>query len=488
MELLREARPHGREKLRKDLIEWFHWLLREAEIYDVRYPVKGAYVWRPYGMKLRRNVENLIRRLHDETEHEEVLFPVFIPYEFFVKESQHIRGFEKEVFWASKGGEGGERLVLRPTSETAIMPMVKLWIQDHKDLPLRLYQVVSVFRAETKMTHPMIRLREISMFKEAHTVHIDREDAERQVREAVEIYKRIFDEMCIPYMINKRPDWDKFAGAEYTIAFDTILPDGRTLQIGTAHYLGTNFTKVFEVTYLDVDGTRKLAHTTSYGISERSIAAMLIVHGDDAGTTLPPKLAPIQAVIVPIFYGGGEKPMVISLARQVAEVLRENDIRVHIDDRDDKTPGWKFYYWELKGVPIRIEIGKKDVDRGQVVATRRDTLEKYLVDVKNVVDAVNTLMKTIEEDLRKRGWDELNNKIVRTEDVEAVKKSTREGKVVEVPWSGDVECGVKIQELAGADALGVPLDKEASVGGFDLRDLACRDRRAEVWLRLAERY
>ncbi|MEM4632091.1 MAG: aminoacyl--tRNA ligase-related protein, partial [Pyrobaculum sp.] len=349
MELIREARPHSRDKLSVNLIEWFHWLLREAEIYDVRYPVKGAYVWRPYGMKLRRNVESIIRRLHDDTGHEEVLFPVFIPYEFFGKESQHIRGFEKEVFWVSKGGEAGERLVLRPTSETAIMPMVKLWIQDYKDLPLKLYQIVSVFRAETKMTHPMIRLREISMFKEAHTIHTNREDAERQIREAVEIYKKIFDEMCLAYMINIRPDWDKFAGAEYTIAFDSILPDGRTLQIGTVHYLGTNFTKVFEITYLDSDGTHKLAHTTSYGISERSIAAMLITHGDNAGTTIPPKIAPIQIVIVPIFYGEEELGFIKNVVTEVNQILKSSGFRTHIDDRLDKTPGWKFHYWELKG-------------------------------------------------------------------------------------------------------------------------------------------
>jgi prolyl-tRNA synthetase len=488
MELVRGARPYSRDKLRNNLIEWFHWLLREAELYDVRYPVKGAYVWRPYGMKLRRNVENLIRQLHDETGHQEVLFPIFIPYEYFSKESQHIRGFEKEVFWVSKGGEAGERLILRPTSETAIMPMVKLWVQDYKDLPLKLYQIVNVFRAETKTTHPMIRLREISMFKEAHTVHVNREDAERQVREAVEIYKKIFDEMCLAYMVNKRPDWDKFAGAEYTIAFDTILPDGRTLQIGTVHYLGTNFTKVFEVTYLDADGSRKLAHTTSYGISERSIAAMLITHGDDGGTTIPPKLAPIQVVVIPIYYGEGELSVVMPFVREVVNSLASNGVRVHLDDRADKTPGWKFYYWELKGVPLRVEVGKRDVEKKQVIITRRDTLEKYAVSVANLIDAVKELMKAVEENLRKNAWEELRRRVVKVEEVEAAKSAIREGKVVEVPWSGDNKCGMKIQELVGADALGVAIDTDASVGGYDLRDLACGDKRAEVWLRLSERY
>ncbi len=191
----------------------------ETEVYDFRYPVKGAYVWRPYGVKIRRLVESYIRFVHDETGHQEVLFPVFIPYEFLAKESEHIRGgFESEVFWVSKGGASEERLVLRPTSETAMMPMFKLWIKDHTDLPFKAYQIVSVFRAETKATRPMIRLREISMFKEAHTAHADREDAEKQVREAVEIYRKIFDYLSVPYLISQRPEWDKFAGAVYTIA------------------------------------------------------------------------------------------------------------------------------------------------------------------------------------------------------------------------------------------------------------------------------
>ncbi|MEL9990335.1 MAG: proline--tRNA ligase [Thermoproteus sp.] len=487
MRLIREARPHPRDKLRGNLMEWFHWLLREAEIYDIRYPVKGAFVWRPYGMKIRRNVEAIIRELHDSTGHQEVLFPVFIPYEFFSKESQHIRGFESEVFWVSKGGEGGERLILRPTSETAMMPMFKLWIQDYKDLPLAVYQIVSVFRAETKMTNPMIRVREISMFKEAHTAHADREDAERQVRLAVDIYKKIFDKMCIPYLISQRPEWDKFAGAVYTIAFDTVLPDGRTLQIGTVHYLGTNFSKVFEVTYLKPDGTHEYVHTTSYGISERSIAAMLIIHGDNAGTTLPPSIAPIQVVIVPIIYGE-ERKAVLEAAASVAERLKAIGVRVHIDDRDDKTPGWKFYYWELKGVPLRIELGKRDLEQSSVVVARRDTLEKYSVPLGELEDAVKRLLSEVEENLRRSAWERLRSSVVKADSLDAAKKALGEGKVVEVPWSGDNDCGLKIAELTQADALGTPLDAPADIGGSDMRDLACPDKRANYWLRISERY
>jgi prolyl-tRNA synthetase len=441
-------------------------------------------VWRPYGVAIRRNVESLIRRLHDESGHQEVLFPVFIPYEFFSKESEHIRGFENEVFWVSKGMSGEERLILRPTSETAIMPMFKLWIRDHTDLPFRVYQIVSVFRAETKMTHPMIRVREISMFKEAHTAHADREDAERQVREAVGIYRRLFDELCIPYLISKRTEWDKFAGAVYTIAFDTLMPDGRTMQIGTVHYLGENFSRVFDVKYLGKDGKMHYVHTTSYGVSERVIASMIAIHGDDRGMLLPPKYAPIQVVAIPIMYG--EDQSVLNYVKEVSGELARAGVRVYVDDRRDKTPGWKYYYWELKGVPIRLEVGPSDVKDNAVTLTRRDTFEKYTAPRGSVVEAVEELMRLIEDNMRKTAWEWLRSHVKRGSSIDEVKRLLNEGNVVEVPWSGDEECGKRIMELTEADALGTPMDSEETPS--DLRDLACSDRKAEVWLRLARRY
>ncbi len=486
--ILRGPQPRGREKLAR-LIEWLHWVIAEAELYDVRYPVKGAYVWRPYGMKIRRNVEAAMRRLLEETGHGEVLFPVFIPYEFFAKESEHIRGFEEEVFWVTKGLQEGEsRLVLRPTSETAIMPMFKLWIRDHTDLPYKVYQIVSVFRAETKMTHPLIRLREISMFKEAHTAHVDREDAERQVREAVDIYRRFFDELAVPYLISRRPDWDKFAGAVYTIAFDTVLPDGRALQIGTVHYLGTNFSRVFEVTYLTPDGRHELVHTTSYGISERSIAAMLAVHGDDRGLVLPPSVSPYKLVIVPIFYSDEEYAAMVQASRGLASELQAAGISAIIDERRDKTPGWKYHYWELLGVPLRVEIGRRDVEEGRVVIARRDTLEKVSVPRGSVVDHVRSLLSEVQENLRREAWQRLSASIKRVETLEDARVVVGEERAVaEVPWNGRDECGVKLQDAVDANALGVPLDRDPDVGGYDLRDPICGDR-ATYWLRIARRY
>nr|WP_229709717.1 proline--tRNA ligase [Vulcanisaeta souniana] len=479
-----ERRP--REKWR-NFTDWFNWVIMETEVYDFRYPVKGAYVWRPYGVKIRRLVESYIRFVHDETGHQEVLFPVFIPYEFLAKESEHIRGFESEVFWVSKGGASEERLVLRPTSETAMMPMFKLWIKDHTDLPFKAYQIVSVFRAETKATRPMIRLREISMFKEAHTAHADREDAEKQVREAVEIYRKIFDYLSVPYLISQRPEWDKFAGAVYTIAFDTVMPDGKTMQIGTVHYLGTNFSRVFDVKYLTPNGDWEYVHTTSYGISERVIAAMIAIHGDDKGLALPPNVAPIQVVIVPIMYKGSEEA-ILRETKAIQEELIASSVRVKVDDRIDRTPGWKYNYWEMMGVPLRIEIGPKDIENRQVVLARRDTLEKYVVPRNELIESVRELLRRINDDLRESSWSYLRSMTTKATTIEEAKRRLDEGGVVEVPWSGDNDCGMRIQQLLDADALGKPMDEDATreVGG--LRDLACNDKQANYWLRVSRRY
>ena len=225
-----------------DFSEWFHDILEEAEIIDMRYPVKGMHVWLPQGFKIRKYTLNILRNILDE-DHEEVLFPLLIPEDELAKEAIHVKGFEDEVYWVTHGGltKLNKKLALRPTSETAMYPMFSLWVRSHSDLPMKFYQVVNTFRYETKHTRPLIRVREITTFIEAHTVHINKEDTENQVNRAIEIYKMFFDSLGIPYVITTRPEWDKFPGADYTVAFDTLLNDGKTLQIGTVHNLGQTF-------------------------------------------------------------------------------------------------------------------------------------------------------------------------------------------------------------------------------------------------------
>lgn len=450
----------GRKVWSENFSEWFHEILASAEVYDYRYPVKGCGVWMPYGFKIRKNIIDILRRLLDGAGHEEVLFPMLIPDYVMEKESSHIKRFEPEVFWVTRGGldELDVKLALRPTSETCIATMLKLWVRSHTDLPKKLYQVVSIFRYETKSTRPMVRVREVTTFKEAHTSHVSYEEAEKQVWEAVDIYKAFFDELCVPYIVFKRPDWDKFAGALYSVALDTIMPDGRTMQIGTSHNLGQNFSKVFDITFLKPDGTHEYIYQTCYGISERVVASVLALHGDDRGLILPPSIAPTQVVIIPIPYKGREED-VDKRCREVLEVLSKEGFKVHYDNRPELTPGSKFYYWELRGVPIRVEIGPKDVDSNTITLVRRDTYKRETCKFDEMLSYLKEASKDIAKSLYERAWSWLRTHVHEVNDVKEAKRivENRMG-VAKVPWCGGEECGLKIEEETGAKVLGVLIE------------------------------
>ncbi|NOZ58288.1 MAG: proline--tRNA ligase [Euryarchaeota archaeon] len=448
-----------RERWKENFSEWYSEVIERAEILDVRYPVKGVYVWRPYGFKIRSRVVELIRRILDATGHEEALFPLLIPEHEFAKEAKHIAGFEDEVYWVTHGGltELKVKLALRPTSETAIYPIFALWIRSHADMPLKIYQVVNTFRYETKHTRPLIRLREITTFKEAHTAHASAEDAERQVQEAIACYKRFFDALGVPYIVSRRPDWDKFPGAEYTVAFDTIFPDGRTLQIATVHNLGQNFSRTFEITFENPQGEQEYAYQTCYGISDRVIAALLALHGDDSGLCLMPEVAPIQVVVVPIWFKD-KKELVDSEVEKLKEELR--DFRVHVDARDIR-PGAKYYDWELKGVPLRVELGPRDIEQGRVTLVRRDTGERFSVPRSEVRERVRETLEEISSWLRERARREMEGRIHSAQSIEEIRSQVVEkGGVVRTTWCGREACGKGIEDSADVDILGI-LEEEA---------------------------
>ncbi len=478
-----------RERWQSEYPRWFDWVIREAEVYDYgRYPVKGMGVWMPYGFQIRKRIIELIRRLLDETGHEEVLFPLLIPEHLLRKESEHIKGFEEEVYWVTRGGgeELDVKLALRPTSETSITYMESLWIQSYRQLPRKFYQIVSIFRYETKATRPMIRLREVTTFKEAHTVHDSFEDAERQVLEAVEVYKKFFDSLGIPYLISRRPEWDKFAGALYTIAFDTVMPDGRVLQIGTVHNLGQNFTKAFDFKIQLSDESHDFPWQTSYGISDRVIATLISIHGDDRGLVLLPSIAPIQVVVVPIPAGSEEeKQEVGEYLSKVKEKLEEAGVRYRVDDREDVRPGAKYYYWELRGVPVRLEVGLKEARESTVTIARRDTLEKTQVKLEELLSALKKLFNEIEENLRARAWKYLKGRIKRTQSIEEAKEwiEARVG-VVELPWCGREECATALETQLDARALGYPWPREPADG----EKCPICGREAVTWMRYAKTY
>ena len=471
--------PVKRQKWSEDFGEWFRDVLINAGIMDYRYPIKGSGVWMPYGFKIRRNVLQILRDLLDNTGHDETLFPLLIPETSLAQESAHVKSFEGECFWVTHGGFEPlkVRYALRPTSETVIAPMLKLWIRSHADLPLKLYQVVNVFRYETKATRPILRMREVSTFKEAHTCHATFEEAEEQVQEAVELYKRFFDEVGVPYVVSRRPEWDKFAGALYTIAFDMLCPDGRALQIGTVHNLGQNFAKAFDITYETKDGSQEHIWTTSYGISGRGIAAVLIIHGDDNGIVLPPKIAPIQVAIVPVPYKGKEE-QVNEACRTVASKLEDTGFRVELDLRGDLTPGNKFYYWELRGVPIRIEIGPRDLANGVVTIVRRDTLKKQTWKMEEVASAVQTFAEEMTDDLKANAGRWMREHIYSVDSLpEAKRLLEKKAGIVEVPWCGKDECGHSLEEMVEVRLLGFPEDSTKKIDG---KCLVCGEKAVNV--------
>lgn len=466
----------------KDFKKWFRDVLKNAEIVDFRYPIKGFGVWLPYGFKLRENVLALLRKRLDETGHQEVLFPLLIPRDMLAKESEHIAKFDEQCFWVTKGGKRrlGEELALRPTSETAIAPMLKIWIRSHKDLPKRFYQVVNVFRYETKATVPIIRVREVMTFKEAHTSHATPEDAKKQIKVAMDVYKRFFDDIGVPYIISQRPEWDKFPGAVYSIAFDFICPSRQTVQIGTVHNLDQNFSKVFDITFEKADGTRDHIWQTCYGISGRAVASAIIANGDDRGLVLAPNVAPIQVIIVPIPKKGYEKRG-REACDKVAKTLSDLGVRNEIDDREELTPGSKFYYWETRGVPIRIEIGPRDVDKKQVTVVRRDTLKRWTIPMRDLGKAIPKFMDEMTKQLRSKALRWMNGSIKWVSSLEEAEEALK-NYVVEAGWCGEKACGLGIEEKTGASVLGIAVDKRPK-GNC----LVC-DRKAKHVIRTALTY
>ena len=440
----------------KKFNEWFHNILEEAEIIDTRYPVKGMSVWLPRGFKIRKNALKILEELLDE-DHEETLFPMLIPQSELAKEAIHVKGFEEEVYWVTRGGlrELNEQLALRPTSETSMYPMFSLWVRNHMDLPIKVYQTVNTFRYETKHTRPLIRVREITTFNESHTVHATSQEAEEQIQVGIKLYKQFFDMLGIAYSISKRPEWDKFPGSKYTMAFDTIMPDGKTLQIGTIHNLGTTFAKTFDIQFENEEGTHEYAHQTCYGLSDRVIASLIAAHGDEKGLVLPPVVAPEQVIIVPIIFKEKED-VVLNFTDKLEETLRNHGIRVKQDKRDMR-PGKKYYEWEKRGVPLRIEVGPRDIENGKIVTIRRDNGSKEFLDYdeESIVSTVNNILDDISKQLKEASNKFQEEKTYNVETPEQIRKTiNKKGGIITCNWCGDTDCGKEMEEKYDIDILG----------------------------------
>ena len=439
----------------KNFPDWYDRALEVGDIVDARYPVKGMYIWKPYGFKALKSMMAIMHEIMDRTGHEEVYFPMLIPESVFGKERDFLKGFGGEAFIVTKAGgdELAEKLYVRPTSETGMYESVRLWIRSVSDLPLRLYQVVNIFRCETKQTRPMLRLREVVKFKEAHTFHATAEEADQQVKEGVKAYEEFFDRLLVPYIVVKTPSWDTFAGAVYNMDLMSVMPDGKAIELGSVINLGDKFAKAYGLTYQNNDNAQAYVHQTCYGISERELGVILSIHGDDNGLIIPPVIAPVHVVVVPIFKKGEER-RIAQKAEEVRQQLAKAGFRAVADVRD-KGVGDKYYEWEAKGVPVRIEIGPKEIEDGKLVIFRRDTRKKETVDAASAIGRVGALMDEITGVLKERSNDYFKSRVLHFKSsAELKKKYTERAGLVGLPWCGDEKCGRALEADIGIPTIG----------------------------------
>jgi len=443
----------------EDFSEWYTQIIIKAELADYA-PVKGLIVLRPDGYSIWESIKESLDKKLKETGHRNGFLPILIPESLLGKEKEHFEGFNPEVFWVTHSGESelGDRLALRPTSETLAYSLYSKWIKSWRDLPLKINFWNTALRAEIKGTKPFIRTSEF-LWQEGHTVHATKDEAEKEVMEILKIYKKtIEEEIAVPVVTGKKSEKDKFVGAVYTVTLESLMPDGKALQMGTSHFLGQNFSKPFDVKYLDENNVETFAWQTSWGISWRLIGGMIMTHSDDKGLVLPPKLAPIQVVIIPIYYSKEDRGKIVQEAKKIQDVLTDVEIRTQLDDRDHVTPGFKFHDWELKGIPIRIEIGPKDVAKNQVVMARRYNQTKDSISIDKLSGAIAAELENIQQQMFDAAKKILDERISAVSQYEQFKAELENGKMLSCSWCGKQECEDKIKEETGAELRVIPSD------------------------------
>ena len=448
-------------KKNENLSDWYTQVIWKAGLADYA-PVKGFIVLKPYGYAIWELIKDILDRKLKETGHQNGFLPVLIPEALLAKEKVHFTGFTPEVFWVTRAGNNdlSEKLALRPTSETIAYSSFSRWIASYRDLPIKMNFWNSALRAEIKATKPFIRNSEF-LWQEGHTVHTDEEEAKGEVMLILEIYQRLIeDHLAIATIAGLKSEKEKFVGAQYTTTLEGMMPDGKALQMATSHHLGQNFSKPFEIKYLGQDNDQHYAWQTSWGISWRLIGALVMMHGDDKGLLLPPYIAPIQIVIVPIFRDKDSK-VVKSKALEVANVLRRSGIRVKVDERDEYTSGWKFNEWEVKGVPLRINLGPRDIENAQVELVRRDTMQKSTVNFSILVDSALAILNEIQSNLLLRTKEILKHHISMAISYDSFKSILDDkGGFIYTGWCGDQSCETKVKEETGADLRVLPFDEQ----------------------------
>ena len=447
-----------------DFAEWYTQVVLKGELADYG-PVQGTIAIKPHGMAIWENIQKIFDEKIKRSGHMNASFPLLIPESFLKKEAEHFQGFTPEVFWVTHNGDNklGERLAVRPTSETIIYNFYSKWIRSWRDLPLLLNQWCNVLRAEIKSTKPFIRGSEF-LWQEGHTAHATKEAADAEMMMILEDYRDVAESyLAIPVLVGYKSESEKFPGALMTTTFEAMMPDGKALQMGTTHNLGQNFSKPFDIKFLDKDGKQQYVWTTSWGISTRLIGAAVMVHGDDKGLVLPPKISPYQVVIVPIYYKEEEKKAVMIKAADMIEIFTKNGIRTTADYREGYSPGWKFNYWELKGIPLRIEIGPRDMKAKQVVFVRRDNGKKSIVKEKDLVKSAKETLEEIQQSLYKNAKKLLDENIRTVRNYVEFKKVIEEkGGFIKAGWCGEKHCEEQIKIETSATIRVIPFKKEKS--------------------------
>ena len=451
----KEKRVEAITAMDQDFTQWYTDVVLKSELIDYS-SVKGCMILRPYGFAIWENIQKNLDQMFKDTGHENVAMPMFIPESLLQKEKDHVEGFAPEVAWVTHGGSEklAERLCIRPTSETLFCDHYSQIIQSWRDLPKLYNQWVSVVRWE-KTTRPFLRSTEF-YWQEGHTAHATADEAVEETIRMLNVYADFYrDYLAIPVVKGQKTEKEKFAGAVNTYTVEAMMHDGKALQSATSHYFGDGFAKAFDIQYSDKNNQLQYVHQTSWGLSTRSIGAIIMVHGDDSGLVLPPRIAPLQTVIIPI---AAHKAGVLEKAQEIKAELAKS-FRVKLDD-SDKMPGWKFSEYEMKGVPLRIELGPRDLEQNQCVAVRRDNGEKIVLSLDGLADSVQGLLDDIHDGLYQRALESLESRVYDAADWQTMSKLIAEKPgLVRAMWCGELECELKIKEEIGATSRCMPFEQ-----------------------------
>ena len=434
-------------KKEENFSDWYSECITKSEMIDY-YEISGCYILRPWSYEIWEKIQEYLGNLIKGIGVKNYNFPLFVSQKALFKEKEHVEGFSPEVAWVTKSGKGeiDPPIAIRPTSETIMYPAFAKWIRSHRDLPLLANQWTNIVRWEFKNPTPFIRTREF-LWQEGHTVHATYEEAKDMVFKILDFYKMVYEDLCAcPVIAGMKTENEKFPGGLFTTSIEGFLPNGKGVQCATSHHLGQNFSKMFEIVFLDKEKKKQLAWQTSWGLTTRTIGVLIMMHGDNKGLVLPPKVAPIQVVIVPIKTSKDNAAEIMGKGEEIFEKLKSNGIRVLFDDSEMHTPGWKYAQWELKGVPIRIEYGKKDLSKDQVTFFCRDNLEKFTVKLDNVVDKIKEMLEVIQKRMFEKQKERINNSTTHAKDFDKFLEGLNKGNLVYTPWCKDSDCEDKVKE------------------------------------------